>query len=457
MGFFNRDIFRIIFYITTIPLGIFLLACVYLFFDLENLLRKKKEAETGEETTESVKEENLLSSASWSYETQAASRFDKLKLIILGVLISSFFLGIPLLSITGEIKDTIQAQDYMTASTIIVTIIAAYVLLFAIISAIQSWFGYRYMFVPIKEKAVLLSKSHPNGSNENDKADDNKNDGNSQTSNNSPETQKCKPDSKLIPGYFQLFLINFSNYIKIFTTLSLFIGITALLGWFFGVYLGKPRLMIVFLYLSLLLAYIFSPLYFQLTGKSREIKEGEIFDVYTEMLNKAGVSPRKLMILTLDNNRANALITGLLPNFGGVFLTETLVKNLDTEEIKAIIAHELGHIKKNHLWTRTGIFTLWSLILFLTYTSPIIRTVSSIGVFLFIMFFSYISRKQESEADIFAAEMTSPDDIISALKHLENINYGTVGKMFKQKNDFEEQRTHPGLEKRIEVIEKHFE
>ena len=57
-------------------------------------------------------------------------------------------------------------------------------------------------------------------------------------------------------------------------------------------------------------------------------------------------------ILVWDTNQAvvNAGVTGSLPWFRYVLLTDALVENLGPHEIAAVFGHEIGHIAHRHLW-----------------------------------------------------------------------------------------------------------
>lgn len=45
----------------------------------------------------------------------------------------------------------------------------------------------------------------------------------------------------------------------------------------------------------------------------------------------------------------NAMVTGIIPRYCYVVLTRYLVDNSEEDEIKAVLAHEIGHIKGKHL------------------------------------------------------------------------------------------------------------
>ena len=52
---------------------------------------------------------------------------------------------------------------------------------------------------------------------------------------------------------------------------------------------------------------------------------------------------------------ANAFLAGMLPGTRQVFITERALRDLDDEELDAVVAHELGHARKHHLPVKFGV------------------------------------------------------------------------------------------------------
>ena len=140
------------------------------------------------------------------------------------------------------------------------------------------------------------------------------------------------------------------------------------------------------------------------------------------------------------SSKANAFFTGLGRN-KRIGLFDTLVKKYSVSELVAVVAHEIGHYKKGHI--------LKSIVLRIAYTGGLFFVMSQVlqqpglfdafymsemsvyaGLVFFGLLFSPIelllslvvnavSRKNEFEADAFAADTTGqPADLVSALKKL---------------------------------------
>jgi STE24 endopeptidase len=138
-------------------------------------------------------------------------------------------------------------------------------------------------------------------------------------------------------------------------------------------------------------------------------------------------------ILVWDTNRVlvNAGVTGSLPWFRYVILTDALVENLDPHEVAAVFGHEIGHIAHRHLLF-FGFFLLGSLGLLvvgewmfrdtlLGLVAPLPGWLSrgTVAVVLevlaaavlcggyFLLVFGHLSRRFERQADIFGCRAVS--------------------------------------------------
>jgi len=143
----------------------------------------------------------------------------------------------------------------------------------------------------------------------------------------------------------------------------------------------------------------------------------------------------------------NAYFTGLGANKRIVFF-DTLINELSTDEIEAVLAHELGHFKCNHIVKRITVLGLvflaglallgWLIEMPWFYqglgvekASPymaLMLFVIAAPAFTFILqpVFSYISRQHEFEADDFAASQAQTHNLITALVNLYRENANTL-------------------------------
>jgi len=146
-------------------------------------------------------------------------------------------------------------------------------------------------------------------------------------------------------------------------------------------------------------------------------------------------------ILEMDGSRrstkANAFFSGVGPR-RKIVLFDTLIKKCSYEEIVAVLAHEVGHYKKKHTLTSliAGVLNVGVIlfVLSLTLGQPVFAQALGvqepsfhIGVLVFALLFAPVSlltgilmnaksRKNEYEADAYAAETFDGETLVSGLK-----------------------------------------
>ena len=148
-------------------------------------------------------------------------------------------------------------------------------------------------------------------------------------------------------------------------------------------------------------------------------------------------------IFLIDGSKRSTKANAYFSGFGSqkrITLYDTLVNDLEEEEIVAVLAHEVGHYKKNHIIINlvvsvllTG-FTLWLLSIFVS--EPIFsqalgvdRPAFHIGLIAFGILYtpisaitgflmSLLSRKFEYQADDFAKDTYAAQPLINSLKKL---------------------------------------
>ncbi len=171
-----------------------------------------------------------------------------------------------------------------------------------------------------------------------------------------------------------------------------------------------------------------------------------------QLMRRCGFEAKGLFIMdgSRRSSHGNAYFTGLGKSKRIVFF-DTLLSRLDTPEIEAVLAHELGHFKRRHIikrivWTfTTSLLFLWGLGYLMQQDwfyqglgVSISQTPSTamalllfflvmpVFTFLFQPLTSLYSRKHEFEADQYAAENASASDLVRALIKLYKDNAATL-------------------------------
>ncbi len=228
-------------------------------------------------------------------------------------------------------------------------------------------------------------------------------------------------------------------------------GILALIIWFYesaGIYfwLYAWGFMTVFtLFMNLYYAKLIVPLF----NKQTPLEAGTLRNNIEEYASKVGFKLDNIFVIdgSKRSTKANAYFSG----FGKekrITLYDTLINDLDEEEIVAVLAHEVGHYKRNHIIFNlissvllTGL-TLWLLSLFVG--SPLLSEALGvsipsfhIGLIAFFILYSplstitgllmnYISRVFEYQADNYAKETYKGEPLISSLKKLSKNNLSNL-------------------------------
>ncbi|WP_028375059.1 M48 family metallopeptidase [Leeuwenhoekiella sp. MAR_2009_132] len=220
-------------------------------------------------------------------------------------------------------------------------------------------------------------------------------------------------------------------------------GLLALIIWFYQISGSNFWLYawIVFALFALVMNMFYAKLIVPLFNKQRPLEQGSLRNQIEAYSATVGFKLDNIFIIdgSKRSTKANAYFSG----FGSekrITLYDTLVNDLEEEEIVAVLAHEVGHYKKNHIIINlvtsillTG-FTLWLLGVFIS--QPIFSEALGVskpsfhvsliafgilytpisGVTGFLM--SLLSRKFEYQADDFAKDTFSAAPLISSLKKL---------------------------------------
>jgi heat shock protein HtpX len=211
---------------------------------------------------------------------------------------------------------------------------------------------------------------------------------------------------------------------------------------------------------------------------AKESKNAKINALVAEVARKAGIPKPRVYII--NQRTLNAFATGRNPKHAAVALTPMIINALSEKELKAVIGHELTHIKNKDTlistlsatiagaitmltriawWTGAGMsrdrdnsageMLAWIVMLIL---APIIAVLIKLA----------ISRSREYEADKGGAKLSSPDAMISALETIQEgpkLRTGIQGAShmyitnpFTASSITELFSTHPPLHKRVQNI-----
>ncbi len=200
---------------------------------------------------------------------------------------------------------------------------------------------------------------------------------------------------------------------------------------------------------SVFMMWVFPTWIAPLFNKFEPLEEGETLQRITSLLKRCGFNSDGIFVIdgSKRSSHGNAYFSGFGQNKRIVFY-DTLLNMLNDDELEAVLAHELGHFKKKHIikgilitfaTTLAGLALLaWLMKAEWFYTALGVSQPSTymalllftmvIPVFTFVFqpLFSLFSRKNEFEADAFAAQQTDAKYLIQALVGMYRENASTL-------------------------------
>ncbi|MCU0429881.1 MAG: M48 family metallopeptidase [Cytophagaceae bacterium] len=235
--------------------------------------------------------------------------------------------------------------------------------------------------------------------------------------------------------------------------------------WYFWLVIIVMLLLVNFLYTS-----VFLPLFNKLTP----LEDGVLKTSILDYARKVNFPLSKVMVMdgSKRSSKANAFFSG----FGKqkkIVLFDTLIQNHSVEELVAVLAHETGHFKKRHIWQNLAIgiiqtgamLYLLSLMLYNYEVSLALggnQHILALNLVGFAILYSPISellgvllhawsRKNEFEADRYAAETYQASPLIDALKKLseKNLSNPTPHPLYVKFH-----YSHPPLLERLSALRK---
>ena len=206
---------------------------------------------------------------------------------------------------------------------------------------------------------------------------------------------------------------------------------------------------LVWVAFSLLVATLYPTFIAPLFNKFSPLEDSGLRSRIEALLVKCGFRARGLFIMdgSKRSSHGNAYFTGL-GTAKRIVLFDTLVSRLAPPELEAVLAHELGHFSRHHVWKRMAVGSAASLVLLwalgwlmaqqwfygaLGVSSPstamalvLFFIIAPSFTFLLQPLASLYSRRQEFEADAYAAEYADAGELVHALVKLYEDNAATL-------------------------------
>lgn len=227
------------------------------------------------------------------------------------------------------------------------------------------------------------------------------------------------------------------------------------------------------LFMMFISPYVIEPLF----NTYEPVTEEGLEDDIRVMMEKAGLKIGKVqqMDASKRSNHSNAYFTGI-GRVKRIVLYDTLIKQMSHAEIVAVLAHEIGHWKKGHIWKRLAWAEIMALVgswlgykllfwaglpallglpgdISLPAKMVVLGFVASLALFPLGPFSAWRSRCHEREADRFAADLTGkPEDLASALIKMSTEN---LSNLFPHPLFADLYYSHPPVVERVRTLMVH--
>lgn len=227
--------------------------------------------------------------------------------------------------------------------------------------------------------------------------------------------------------------------------------------------------------IQLLMVYIYPTLIAPLFNKFEVLDDGELKDGINRLVERIGFTAAG--IFKMDGSKRSGHSNAYFTGFGKskrIVLFDTLIEKVTTDEILAVLGHEMGHFKLKHIFKMLFISILSSFVGFYVLSllidwEPFFQAFGfdqpshAVALQLFLMcsgaftffippFMNCLSRKHEYEADKFAADNAgNPEAMKTALIKLNKEN---LSNLHPHPWYSAWHYSHPTIKERIEAIDQ---
>lgn len=201
--------------------------------------------------------------------------------------------------------------------------------------------------------------------------------------------------------------------------------------------------------ISLFFMMFYSSLIVPIFNKQTPLESGELRSAIEKFANKVGFKLDNIFVIdgSKRSSKANAYFSGFGPK-KRIVLYDTLITDVTTDELVAVLAHEIGHYKRKHtlqmlafsiIQTGVMLYVFGVALSFQEVSQALGANVGSfhVGAIAFGILFapisivmglfaSILSRRNEYQADEFAGQNLDSELLISALKKLSRNNLSNL-------------------------------
>ncbi len=175
--------------------------------------------------------------------------------------------------------------------------------------------------------------------------------------------------------------------------------------------------------------FLFAPEVLRRVLRTRRLPDSPLRSRLEKMCQSANMKCREILLWQTHNNTGNAAVMGIVPRVRYVMLSDLLLETMTDEQVEAVFAHELGHVKHRHIvWymvffiaVATGVYAAGEMAdHFLKIPDQYLQIGATI-IFTSVFWtgYAFLSRRFERQADVHAAR---------TMEQIENAEATGVGK-----------------------------
>jgi hypothetical protein len=228
---------------------------------------------------------------------------------------------------------------------------------------------------------------------------------------------------------------------------------------------GAAQLVLLPLWIAFIVGILLlTPLLMRAMLPTRPVDDG-VRQRLLQLASEQKVKVRDIRCMdTGPEQTANALMIGLFPQVRYVLITDSLLRNLEPDELDAVFAHELAHAKKHHLLIKIGALLVgWLPVVGIVaavtalggHRSPALIVAATVLAMLLMMASLLVTQgvvgvRLERSADDYASATTDSDALRRGLEKLAaaNATKRHTGRLWNLLTQ------HPGMDQRIERLRK---
>lgn len=179
--------------------------------------------------------------------------------------------------------------------------------------------------------------------------------------------------------------------------------------------------------------FLVSPLLARVILQLEPLPPGELRSDLQAICDACGVRVRGILLWRTDHGMVNGAVMGLVAPIRFVMLTDGLIELLPRPELRAVMAHEIGHVRRRHLpwmlgmlvallgvasfavewpasWVDQAIRTAaWTVERKIEALSWLERGAAIVAAAMSLLLFGWVSRRIERQADTFAVQFLSEE------------------------------------------------